>query len=114
MSKVAFECIKTNIEKTRFTHEATILNSSMELALHQLGKENKKFHIIFMDPPYNKDIINDTIELITKYKLLAPNGYMIVEKDSLYKITHGQELVVYKEKKYGGTTMSFLKGTENI
>lgn len=113
MSKDAFKCIKTNVEKTRFTQEAVIFNSSMELALNQLGKENKKFHIIFMDPPYNKDVINDTIELIVKYGLLVPKGYIIIESDSLYTITHSKELILYKEKKYGGTTMSFLKGTED-
>ena len=114
MSKGACESIKTNVEKTRFIHESTMINASIEFALNQLGKENKMFNIIFMDPPYNKDIINDTIELIIKNRLLAPNGYLIVERDSTYKMAHYKELELYKEKKYGITTISFLKGTEDI
>ena len=110
VSKNALKCIQENIEKTKFKSFAKVLNTTNITALAQFKRDNQKFDIIFMDPPYNKDLINGTIDLITKYELLTPNGYMIVERDSSSKLTYGPELELWKEKKYGKTTISFLRG----
>ncbi len=57
ISKVAYQAIMANISKTRFNDQSTLLNMPTDKALDQLGKQNKKFDIIFMDPPYNKEMI---------------------------------------------------------
>ncbi|HHX60171.1 MAG TPA: 16S rRNA (guanine(966)-N(2))-methyltransferase RsmD [Epulopiscium sp.] len=114
ISKAAYKYIERNIQKTRFHEESTILNMSVDQALNQLGSHHKKFDVIFMDPPYNKEMINNTLSLIIKNALLASDGYIVVERPSDYTIDNHKELQLWKEKKYGITTMSFLKGVENI
>ena len=109
-SKAAYKIIQTNINKTKFTKESTVLNMGAEEALDKLGHKNKKFDVIFMDPPYNRDMINETIDLIIKNKLLSPEGYIIIERPTGYKIEDKEGLYLWKEKKYSVTTMSFLKG----
>lgn len=114
LSKEALKCIKENIEKTKFRDKSAVLKTSVEAAFNQFKQHHRKFDIIFMDPPYNKDIIDDTIKLIEKYELLASNGVIIVERDSAYKMVAYEGFAIWKEKNYGKTTISFLKGTKNI
>lgn len=113
-SKGAYKTIEANIRKTKFVAEATILNMPAEKALRELGNKNKKYDVIFMDPPYTKDMINGTLRLIMDNNLLADNGYIIVERLTAYKLVLDKDLELWKEKKYGMTTMSFLKGVEII
>ena len=61
LSKGALKCIRLNIEKTKFGDKSAVLNTSVEAAFNQFKQHNRKFDIIFMDPPYNKDIIGDTL-----------------------------------------------------
>lgn len=109
-SREANKAISSNINKTRFNEDSTILNMDIYKALDRLGKENKKFNIIFMDPPYNKDLINNTLQAIIDNKLLDPEGFIIIEKPKDYKLKDYKELKIWKEKDYKITTMIFLKG----
>lgn len=109
-SKDAYKAISTNVNKTRFTEESTILNMDIYRALDKLANENKKFNIIFMDPPYDVDMINNTLQSIIKNNLLDPEGFIIIEKPKDYVLKDYKELKLWKEKDYKITTMSFLKG----
>ena len=111
-SKTAYKSIEANIKKTKLSQQSSILNMSVSKALNELGYKN--FNVIFMDPPYNKDMINHTLQLIIKNKLLLSGGYIIVERPTSYKIDDLEQLYLWKEKKYNMTTMSFLKGVQQI
>lgn len=109
-SKEAHKVIQANLLKTRFTQEAVLLKMPVREALRKLGLEGKKFHIIFMDPPYHQDLVGESVELIIKNDLLLPQGYIIIERPTDYTMKDYKEFRVWKEKKYKMTTMSFLKG----
>ena len=111
-SKVAIKAIQTNINKTRFNDQANLLNMSVDQALREIANKNKKYDVIFMDPPYNKDMINSTLRLIMTSNVLAQDGYIIIERPTGYQIELDKSLELWKEKKYGITTMSFLKGAK--
>jgi 16S rRNA (guanine966-N2)-methyltransferase len=38
-----------------------------------------KWDVIFLDPPYKKNMVNETITLIKEHDILAPDGLIIVE-----------------------------------
>lgn len=109
-SKAACQVIRQNLEKTRFQEQSVILNLPTDQALHKLKAQNKEYDFIFMDPPYNKDLINDTLSLVIENKLLRPQAYIIVERPTSYKLKTYEELTLWREKKYSVTTMSILKG----
>ncbi len=111
-SKTALKCLQENINKTKFNNESTLLNMDVERALNQLGNKNKKYDVIFMDPPYNIDIINTTLLHIIENNLLRSGGYLIIEGPTGYKINDIKDLHLWREKNYGATTISFLKGVE--
>ena len=70
--------IKQNIEKTRLQEKSIIINKDYKKCIEEL---KNKFNIIFIDPPYKKDIAIDSINKILEYKLLSKDGIIILETD---------------------------------
>ena len=66
--------------------------------------EGQKFHYIFADPPYNKNLVNDTIFLIFKYNLLASDGMIMMEHSRQEPIVEDPLYRVIREKTYGKET----------
>lgn len=58
-----------------------VMKSSISTALEQLGQEQAKFDLIFMDPPYKiaEEQLNEVATAIMKYDLLNDDGILIVE-----------------------------------
>lgn len=109
VSKEACKVIKQNLDKTKFADKAIIFNMSIGQALNQLGKEQRQFDWIFMDPPYNKNMIGDTIQLIIQNNLLSTRGNIVIERSPSENVPNYTGLEIWKEKKYGVTIMSFLR-----
>jgi len=78
-----------------------ILNLDYRKALEYFNKNNITFDIIFLDPPYNLECINEIINKILEYNLLNEDGIIICE----YEFDNFKEnyigLELEKEKKYG-------------
>ena len=76
-------------------------------ALNYFKDNNIKFDLIFLDPPYKMDILNEIIDYIKDNKLIKENGLIICEIDNLYlNIDYYQKI---KEKKYGSKYIVIYK-----
>ena len=101
---------KSNVNKARVENESTILNLDFITAIDRLKVQNKKFDIIFMDPPYYKNMFIDALSNIDNSDLLSEDGIIVVEHDTKDKfIDKIGRLEKSKEKKYGNTTLTFYK-----
>ena len=110
-SHIASKMIFQNIEKTRFLENSVILEKDYKKCLEQLKKENILFDIIYIDPPYDKDIAINAVNQILEFNLLNEDGIIIVETDDekreLEELENTQ-LVVYDLRKYGRVSLIFL------
>ncbi|MDY5180342.1 16S rRNA (guanine(966)-N(2))-methyltransferase RsmD, partial [Butyribacter sp.] len=66
----AVRCIKENIKRTHFEDMTTILKMDAISALKKLEITEKKFDIIFMDPPYNHEIEAKVLDYLLASKLV--------------------------------------------
>lgn len=108
IDKKAYKTINKNI--TNFDVEnCKVLNLSFENALKYFYDEHTKFNIIFLDPPYNSNYIENSIKLITKYDLLNKDGIIIAESDDKDKIIYENKYEILKEKKYKDKWVVILK-----
>ncbi|MDO5556413.1 MAG: 16S rRNA (guanine(966)-N(2))-methyltransferase RsmD [Clostridia bacterium] len=111
-SNKATQIIKKNLEETRLIEKAKIINKNYIQALKQLKEENKRFDIIFLDPPYKSDYIIKSIKYILEYNLLKQDGIIIVEtneKNKIKEIEENKELIVYDTRKYGIAVIIFVR-----
>ena len=70
-------------------------------ALFYLGDHNLKMDLIFLDPPYQTNYIEESIKIIEKIDLLKDDGLIVCETDLLDKIKISSSYKTVKEKKYG-------------
>ncbi len=106
-----FKAIKT-INKNLINigiKEAETLNIDYKKALSYFNDKKIKFDLIFLDPPYNTDYIEKSLELISKYDLLTDEGLIVCESDDLDRIVYSQMYKAVKDKKYGDKFIVLLK-----
>lgn len=96
----ATSVIKNNIAKIGIS-SCEILTMDYKKALEYLFNKNIKLDLIFLDPPYSTNYIEQSIKLIEQYDLLNDKGLIICENDNLDKIVYSSNFKMIKDKKYG-------------
>jgi len=104
-NNMAIKTINNNINKLNIDN-AKVLKGDFKNILKNI---NTMFDLIFLDPPYNTNYVEESIKLIEEYNLLNNNGLIICESSSLDKIAYSNKFKVYKEKKYGDKYVVILK-----
>ena len=84
-----------------------ILKSDYKDALNMYKNSNIKFDIIFLDPPYKLNLINDCLDKIYNYNLLNKDGIVVCEYENEDVMTINFDL--YKSKKYGSKFVTIFK-----
>ena len=102
--------IKQNIEKTKTQEKSIIINKDYKKCIEEL---NNKFDIIFIDPPYKKDIAIDSINRILQQNILSEDGIIILETDEeqreIEELENVRNLEIYDRRKYGRVILLFLR-----
>lgn len=112
-SNTTFPILKKNVENLKFEDFCFPLNLDSYDALNMLSNKGKVFDIIFIDPPYCKEMIPKAIEIIKEKNLLKKDGIIVTKIDSIEEIYKGyKEIKLLKSKKYGNTTVCIYNNEE--
>lgn len=109
-NRKAAKCIEENIAFTKFDKKARLVMSDAVSALYTLeGKY--KFDIVFMDPPYNKELEKGVLEYLASSSLLKEASIIIVEASVETNFDYVEELgyEIAKYKKYKTNVHVFLQ-----
>ena len=80
-------------------------------ALNFIAKES--IDVVYIDPPYNKEMGVDAIRKMWEYELLSDNGIIIMETDTNEDAPDEIEgFTKYNYKRYGRNILSFYKRKE--
>ncbi|EGJ27276.1 16S rRNA (guanine(966)-N(2))-methyltransferase RsmD [Streptococcus porcinus] len=91
--------IQENIKMTKSESQFQLLKMDAQQALLQL---DHAFDLIFLDPPYAKEEIVATIELLDQKALLGPEVMVVCETDKSVQLPEEIGSVgIWKEKIYG-------------
>ena len=105
-SNTTFPILKQNVENLKFQDYCFPMNLDSYDALEKLSKKGKVFDIIFIDPPYCKEMIPKAVEIIKENNLLKKDGVIVTKIDSIEEIYEGyKDIKLLKSKKYGNTTV---------
>ncbi|MEG1900476.1 MAG: 16S rRNA (guanine(966)-N(2))-methyltransferase RsmD, partial [Bacilli bacterium] len=99
-NKLAIKTIKENIKELNITEFTEVLLMDYHNALIFFKKKNIKFDVIFLDPPYKMDVVNDIIKDILKLEILNSKGIIVCEVDNNNNLKEFDSLDKIKEKKY--------------
>lgn len=76
-------------------------------ALKSFGDSNKKFDIIFLDPPFDSELAEVAIQKIFKFNLLKDDGVIVWEHEKSKKNIY--QTKVFDSRTYGRIAIDFLK-----
>lgn len=114
-NKDTFEKLKGNVQNLKFEDKCTIFNIDSYDALKNFGENNLIFDIIFIDPPYSKDMIPPAVEIITHGNLLEKDGIIVTKIRSNEEIYKGNGKIILTDvRKYGNTKVCLYKHGEEI
>ena len=112
---LATQMVRKNLERTRLETKSEILEMDYKKALLKLSKENIKFNVIFIDPPYKTDFAVESVKQVISLNLLEKDGMIIIETDEKERDLRNLEnlqVEVYDLRKYGRVYLIFLNRKE--
>lgn len=112
-SSVTFPLLKENVDNLKFQDFCFPMNIDAYEGLKKLAGNGKKFDIIFIDPPYCKEMIPEAMKIVKEKELLKEDGIIVTKIDTIEEIYDGYEdIKLLKSKKYGNTTVCYYKRQE--
>lgn len=107
----AIKTIKINTKNMNDDFE--IIKDDYKSALLKFSKNNIKFDLIYLDPPYASDCVENSLDLIEKYKLLNEGGIIVIEHDKEKDLQNISKCyIIEKSKKYGIAYVDILSQTK--
>ena len=103
-SRICIKFINEVKQKLQIENNLHIVKSDV---LKYLYNTVKTYDIIFADPPYDYPKTSLIPDIISKRKLISPDGLFILEHDKRYDFENYSGF--YKTKKYGTNIFSFFK-----
>lgn len=114
-SHIASKMIYQNLEKTKCLSESIVIEKDYEKCLKMLNENKMSFDIIYIDPPYMKNIAVHSVEQILLLNLLKEDGIIIIETDDEnreLKELEKLKVQMYDLRKYGRISLIFLSRKE--
>jgi len=105
-SKDSLDLTKKNIAYCKVQDKSIVISGDYDKVLNKIAE---KVDLIFLDPPYEKGLLNKCLALIYELNLLSDSG-IIVAEHGIEEILPDEAYGFYKikEKKYGKTVITIL------
>jgi 16S rRNA (guanine(966)-N(2))-methyltransferase RsmD len=110
----ALGIIQKNLAQFGFEGRSEVLPIDASRAVGVLKQRGETFDVIFMDPPYEKGLVEKTLLKLSFHQLYHRNSLLVIEhhrRESLPPILPGWNLI--RQRQMGETLISFLTPQEN-
>ena len=99
--------LKRNLQSLKLNENYEIFEKDI-YSINFLAILDKKFDVIFMDPPYKDKNLNLLLDNIKNQKILNNNGILIVHRHKDEKDLIPNKFKIIEERKYGLSKIIFL------
>lgn len=106
ISYKAMQLIKKNIAKLNCSNQTKVIKTN---ALRYLNNSQKNYDLIFLDPPYNKNLVNKTLEAIFSNRSYKNNALIVIEHSKYEKIENSYRENQIFHKNNGEINLSILQ-----
>ncbi len=103
----AIKILEQNINNIGCSNKVNIIKKN-SFDLIKANKFDKKFNIIFLDPPFKEEKILDILKNIKKNNILNKNGVLILHRNKRSNDKIHEEFNVIIEKFYGLSKIYFI------
>ncbi len=106
VAESSLSLIRKNLNKADYTAQVRVVKTDA-VSFVQSAKES--FDVLFIDPPYNSDLLVRTLAAIAKNPQICPQGIIVCERDYEKELPQLSGLRVLKDKKYGRVQILVLE-----
>lgn len=103
--------LASNIQATRLEKKCRTIPSDALRALAKLASQGEHFDVIFLDPPYESDLLSRALQRLAESDLLAEGGLIVAEHRKGRRPALSDELRFGRTKSYGDIEVSFVERT---
>ena len=111
-SQKALRLVRSNLETAGFAERSRVICADSL----QWIERGEKFDIVFMDPPYDGDILEKALSLAISFDILADDGIIVCESRSdknLIADGPGSYAYTKREYRYGKIKITVFRKTNN-
>ena len=99
--------LKKNLQSLKLIENYEIIEKNI-YEINFFKSLNKKFDVIFMDPPYKDKNLNLLLDNVKNEDVLTENGILVIHRHKDEKDLIPDKFKVIEEKKYGLSKIIFL------
>ncbi len=93
-----------------FEEHARVISMEMKKGLHQISELNVRFDYVFIDPPYQKDLIEETLVRIGQAGLVSADSLVVIQHSKREPIRLVESRFSMEDQRtYGDSMLTFLK-----
>lgn len=112
MRREAAALVRENIQLCRFEAQSRVVQ---EEALSFLSVCREKFDVVFLDPPYQSGLLEQSLKLLTQFDILREHGIIVCESGTEWSIpTLVPPYEAGREYRYGQIKLSLCRRTGSV
>jgi 16S rRNA (guanine966-N2)-methyltransferase len=102
--------IRDNLNRLGLSERAQVWTAPVLRSLRKLAQSAQAFDLIFLDPPYERELVSTALETVGRCHLLRGAGTVVAEHSARELVRSSyQDLVLHDQRRYGDTLLSFYK-----
>lgn len=106
----AIKVIRENVKTLQAEQQVVIMKKKAEAALQEFAQTGTVFDLIFLDPPYMKQKIEEELHLMLDNGLIAERGLIVCETDKSVTLSENiPGLSCRKNQLYGNTRITIYQ-----
>ncbi len=111
----AINCIKDNLSSTKLSDDAIVIHKNALSAINELSIKKQKFDIIYIDPPYEAGLEEETLKALANSNIIDDETLIIIEADKNTKLDFLDSLpfTIEREKDYKTNKHFFIRFGES-
>lgn len=77
--------------------------------IKRLASEEKRFDVVFFDPPYGLKLAKKTLKLLRSNDILSPRSFVVAQYDQMDSLDIPDSFTVFKQGTYGSSYLTILE-----
>ncbi len=105
----AVKLIEKNLSLCKMADRSEVLHEDVGRAVSYLNRRGERFGLILMDPPYEKGLIQRTLNQLAAHKIYEDDSILVIEhvrREPLPDLSRSWSLI--RQRRIGDTVVSFL------
>lgn len=108
-SSAAVSVIKNNVKALDLNSNCYVYGANGLVMLKKFQKQSILFDLVFLDPPYNSNLLQQSLDFLNKNQLISTHGVVVAEQPSSDSTISHENFETIFSRRYGDTQVTFLR-----